>query len=218
MVNGHSVYFSPFWYVAPRKIWQPSTAYIMLFKMNKNVIFQISSAMIRTASMQVPGCHRFSSTKLKWALLKRLTVSSSGNAAKLRHTQAYSCIFIYLGYGAVGVCSAHLTYILRYCGNNGEGDQVDNLYSLRVKSTLTEHKLKHLHLYQINGRSRLGKKRSRSDPSRNKNIKQFYVKQKIGGKIRNGGKISGTKNNAKHDQIIQYFLQYLCSLACDTIL
>jgi hypothetical protein len=43
------------------------------------------------------------------------------------------------------------------CGNNGQADQVDNLYSLRVKSTLTEHKLKHLHLYKINGRSRLGK-------------------------------------------------------------
>jgi hypothetical protein len=41
---------------------------------------------------------------------------------------------------------------------------------------------------------------SRSDPSRNKNIKQFYVKPKI------GGKISGTKNNAKHDKIMQYFL------------
>jgi hypothetical protein len=47
---------------------------------------------------------------------------------------------------------------------------------------------------------------SQSDPSRNKNIKQFYVKQKISGKIRNGGKISGTKNNAKHGKIIQYFL------------
>jgi hypothetical protein len=48
---------------------------------------------------------------------------------------------------------------------------------------------------------------SRAHPSRNKNIKQFYVKQKIGGKIRIGGKISRTKNNAKHDKIIQYFPQ-----------
>jgi hypothetical protein len=45
---------------------------------------------------------------------------------------------------------------LGYCGNNGQGDRVDNLYSKRVKSILTGHKQKHLHLYQINGRSRLG--------------------------------------------------------------
>jgi hypothetical protein len=68
--------------------------------------------------------------------------------------------------------------VTTYCGNNGQGDQVDNLYSKRVKSILTGHKQKHLHLYQINGRSRLGSN-SGSDPSTNKNIKQFYVKQKI---------------------------------------
>jgi hypothetical protein len=50
---------------------------------------------------------------------------------------------------------------------------------------------------------------SQSDPSRNKNIKQFYVKQKIGGKIRNGGKISRTKNYVKHDKIIKYFLHWI---------
>jgi hypothetical protein len=43
-----------------------------------------------------------------------------------------------------------------FCGKNGQGNPVDNLYSLRVKSTLTRHKQKHLHLYQINGRSSLG--------------------------------------------------------------
>jgi hypothetical protein len=43
------------------------------------------------------------------------------------------------------------------CGNNGQDDQVDSLYSIRVKSTLTGHKREHLHLYQINGRIRLGK-------------------------------------------------------------
>jgi hypothetical protein len=66
----------------------------------------------------------------------------------------------------------------KFCGNNGQGDRVDNLYSKRVKSILTGHKQKHLHLYKINGRSRLGSN-SGSDPSTNKNIKQFYVKQKI---------------------------------------
>jgi hypothetical protein len=38
------------------------------------------------------------------------------------------------------------------------GDQVDNLYSMRVKSTLTRHKLNTcIYVYQINGRSRLVK-------------------------------------------------------------
>jgi hypothetical protein len=51
-----------------------------------------------------------------------------------------------------------------WCGNNGQGNPVDNLYSKRVKSTLTVHKQKHLHLYRINGRSRLGS--SGTDPIR----------------------------------------------------
>jgi hypothetical protein len=67
------------------------------------------------------------------------------------------------------------------CGNNGQGDQVDNLYSIRVKSTLTRHKLEHLHLYKINGRIRLGKVEPiQSEPKQK--YQQFYVKQKIGGK------------------------------------
>jgi hypothetical protein len=51
---------------------------------------------------------------------------------------------------------------LTNCGNNGQGNPVDNLYLKRVKSTLTGNKQKHLHLYRINGRSRLGS--SGADP------------------------------------------------------
>jgi outer membrane biogenesis lipoprotein LolB len=68
------------------------------------------------------------------------------------------------------------------CGNNGQGDQVDNLYSIRVKSTQTQHKLEHLHLYQINGRIRLDKVEPIQSKSEQK-YQQFCVKQKIGGKI-----------------------------------
>jgi hypothetical protein len=68
------------------------------------------------------------------------------------------------------------------CGNNGQGDLVDNLYSKRVKSILTGHKQKHLHLYQINGQSRLGS--SGADPIR---VKQEYQTILIV-KYRNGGK------------------------------
>jgi hypothetical protein len=94
------------------------------------------------------------------------------------------------------------------CGNNGQGNPVDNLYSKRVKSTLTSHKQKHLHLYQINGRSEpLGVKWSQSDPSWNKNIKQFYVKQKIGGKKMEYKNRRENGQNNEHDKIIQYFPQ-----------
>jgi hypothetical protein len=90
------------------------------------------------------------------------------------------------------------------CGNNGQGDRVDNLYSKRVKSILTGHKQKHLHLYQINGRSRLGSN-SGSDPSTNENIKQFCVKQKVG-KIEVQKWRENERNN-EHDKIVQYFPQ-----------
>jgi hypothetical protein len=51
----------------------------------------------------------------------------------------------------------------------------------------------------------LGVKWGRSDLSWIKNIKQFYVKQKIGGKIQ---KWQENKQNKEHDKIIQYFPQY----------
>jgi hypothetical protein len=61
-----------------------------------------------------------------------------------------------------------------YCGNNGQGDQVANLYSIRVKSTLTQHQTEHLHLYQINGRFRLGQVEPIQFESKQK-YQQFYV-------------------------------------------
>jgi hypothetical protein len=78
------------------------------------------------------------------------------------------------------------------CGNNGHGDQVDNLYLIRVKSTLTRHQTEHLHLYQINGQIRLGQAEPIRSMSKQK-YQQFYVKtenwqekkenKEIGGKI-----------------------------------
>jgi hypothetical protein len=48
----------------------------------------------------------------------------------------------------------------------------------------------------------IGVKWSRSDPSWNKNIKQFYVKQKIGVRVQ---KWRENKQNKEYDKIIQYF-------------
>jgi hypothetical protein len=53
-----------------------------------------------------------------------------------------------------------------------------------------------------------GVKWSRSDPSWNKNIKQFYVKQKIGEEIQ---KWRENEQNKEHDKIIQYFPQFAWS-------
>jgi hypothetical protein len=38
-------------------------------------------------------------------------------------------------------------------------------------------------------------RRIQSNPSQNKNIKQFYVKQKIGGKVQRTKKSAGQMNN-----------------------
>jgi hypothetical protein len=88
------------------------------------------------------------------------------------------------------------------CGNNGQGGWVDNLYSRRVKSILTGHKQKHLHLYQINGRSRLGSN-SGSDPSTNKNINNFMWNRKLS----EVQKWRENERNNEHDKIGQYFPQ-----------
>jgi hypothetical protein len=50
----------------------------------------------------------------------------------------------------------------------------------------------------------LGVKWSRSDLSWNKNIKQFYVKQKIGNEVQ---KWRENERNTEHDKIIQFFPQ-----------
>jgi hypothetical protein len=55
----------------------------------------------------------------------------------------------------------------------------------------------------------LGVKWSQSDPSWNKNIKQFYVKQKIGGKSMKYKNRRENEQNNEHDKIIQYFSHYI---------
>jgi hypothetical protein len=88
--------------------------------------------------------------------------------------------------------SAKIFLPKKCCGNNGQGDPVDNLYSKWVKSTLTGHKQKHLHSYQINGRSRLGS--SGADPIQfeTRISNNFVWNRKL-----IGGKMNGTKNMIK---------------------
>jgi hypothetical protein len=89
------------------------------------------------------------------------------------------------------------SFTLKTCGNNGQGDPVDNLYLKWVKSTLTGHKQKHLHLYQINGRSRLGS--SGADPIQveTRILNNFMWNRKLVAMYKNGGKMNGTKNMIK---------------------
>jgi hypothetical protein len=65
--------------------------------------------------------------------------------------------------------------LLSRCGNNGQGDQVNNLYLIRVNSTLTRHQTEHLHLYQINVRIRLGQAEPIRSESKQK-YQQYYVR------------------------------------------
>jgi hypothetical protein len=91
------------------------------------------------------------------------------------------------------------------CGNNGQGNQVDNLYSIRIKSTLTQHQTVHLHLYQINGRIRLGQAELIRSGSKQK-YQQFYVKTENWQEKNVNKEISGKIQwNTEHDKIIQYF-------------
>jgi hypothetical protein len=83
---------------------------------------------------------------------------------------------------------------------NGQGDPVDNLYLLRVKSTLTRHKQKHLHLYQINGQSRLGSSGAEPIQVETRISNNLMWNRKLAGRYKNGGKMNRTKKNTKHDK------------------
>jgi hypothetical protein len=61
-------------------------------------------------------------------------------------------------------------------GNNGQGRSliafsVFDIDSLRVKSTLTQHHVKRLHFYQINGRNRLDE----VEPIRSKSKQEYQT-------------------------------------------
>jgi hypothetical protein len=90
------------------------------------------------------------------------------------------------------------------CGNNGQGNQVDNLYSIRVKSTLTRHQTEHLHLYKINGRIRLGQAEPFRSESKQKYL-PFYVRTENWWDNTENKEIGGKKWNTEHDKIIEYF-------------